>query len=116
MFRHQRGVLLQQRFVGPTNSSGTFHSHLPPPPLKVKSFKILKLKITYPHCCIKKPPLLHIHIRNTSGAVHQPAAIYEPKSSRPVKLSIFTHCVTEGAYRYVTVDAAMECAIYSFEI
>jgi len=88
----------------------------PPPPLKVKSFKILKLKITYPHCCIKKPPLLHIHIRNTSGAVHQPAAIYEPKSSRPVKLSIFTHCVTEGAYRYVTVDAAMECAIYSFEI
>jgi len=55
----------------------------------------------------QKPPLLHIHIRNTSGAVRQHPAIYEPKVSCLVKLSVFTHCVIEGAYHYVVVDAAM---------
>jgi hypothetical protein len=39
--------------------------------------------------------------------VRQHPAIYEPKESRPVKLSMFNHFVTEGADHYVTVDAAM---------
>lgn len=76
--------------------------------LKVKSLKTSKLQIKHPHCCFKKSLLPYIFISVIHLGLCANIQQYMNQNDLVLqKLSMFTHCVREGTYLYVIVDAVM---------
>jgi len=93
---HLQEVSLQQRFVGPTNISGTIHPyfHHRDESLKTIKFKLHIHTAATPMSHNDKPPVFLTYSRFIFWAVlYRQLAIFDPKGSPPVKWKIFTQCV-----------------------
>jgi len=97
---HHQGVFLQHIFVGPTNISGTTHSHFQTSKLQAAKRQNATVHVHIAASTISHrdwPHFLHYHRRNIPGLCAQIyVAIYDPKRSRSDKARGTLYTLTRG--------------------